>query len=192
LVEVTAASPLAADWIDGQPARLSRAGLEVRENPVRQKFLLVTDRSPDTMRGVGTALGAKLPATPESTTGDDPACIRLAANRWLICFERAHGLGERLLRTTAGLPAVATDVGDGWVSIDIDGRLSYALLVRGCELDLHHRAFGKGRFAQTQIAGIDVLIRARVAQDGYELLVDRSLATDLWMWLKDRAREMGD
>ncbi|MEN3950878.1 sarcosine oxidase subunit gamma family protein [Iodidimonas sp. SYSU 1G8] len=190
MVDLVAQSPLQDHWADNYPARIQRTGLDVRENPGRLKYLLATDGTSDVLRAVTTSLGAPLPATAKDITGDDPCCIRLAPNRWLICYERSHGLGERLIRTTAALQASVNDVSDGWLSIDIAGPLAYALLVRGCELDLHQRAFGKGRFAATQIAAIDVLIHLRVHADSYEVLVDRSLAADLWMWLKDRAKEL--
>lgn len=190
MVDVKPVSPLASEWSDQQPARIRREGLDVRENPGRRKILVVTDGTEAVARNVATALGTSLPATPDSTTADDPCCLMLAANTWLVCYERSHGLGDRLIRTSAGFEAAVNDVSDGYVSVEITGPLAYALLVRGCELDLHRRAFGAGRFAATQVAGIDVLIHLRAQGDAYELLVDRSLAAGLWMWLKDRAKAL--
>ncbi|MEN3974115.1 sarcosine oxidase subunit gamma family protein [Emcibacter sp. SYSU 3D8] len=188
--DIVAGSPLRDEAKDNVAARIQRNGLLVRENPSRHKLLVVTNGSPEVARGIATALGVPLPEAADAVTGDDPCCYRIAPNRWLVCYEKGYGLGERLIRTSAGMAAAVNDVSDGYVSIQLSGKLAYDLLVRGCEQDLHRRAFGQGRFAATQIAAIDVLIHAAGEQGTYELIVDRSLAMDLWMWLKDRAAEL--
>jgi sarcosine oxidase subunit gamma len=192
LVEVRPQSPLYADWVEDKPASIRRTGLDVHENPARRKVLVTTDGNAEILHNMETALGAPLPAGPDGVTGDDPCCLWQAPNRWLICYGKAHGLAERLMRACSGFEVAILDVSDGFVSIDIADALAYALLVRGCELDLHRRVFGPGRFAATQIAGIDVLVHSRAQGEGYEILVDRSLAADLWMWLKDRAKLLAD
>jgi len=190
LADIIAASPLRDEAKDNVAARIQRNGLLARENPSRHKLLVVTDGSAAVSKSVATALGVPLPETADALTGDDPCCYRLAPNRWLVCFEKAYGLGERLLRVSSGMAAAVNDVSDGYVSIHLSGKLAYDLLVRGCEQDLHRRAFGQGRFAATEIAAIDVLIHAASEPDSYELVVDRSLAMDLWMWLKDRSADL--
>ncbi len=190
MAEIAAASPLKEEAGNQSFARLVRTGLELRENPGRYKLMVVTDGSTAVSRSVATALGAPLPEHASDLTGDDPCCYWLAPNRWLVCYERGYGLGERLIRTSAGIAAAVNDVSDGHVSIELTGRLAHELLVRGCEQDLHRRVFGPGRFAGTQIAAIDVLIHARSEADSYELIVDRSLAVDLWIWLKDKAADL--
>jgi heterotetrameric sarcosine oxidase gamma subunit len=190
LADRLAASPLKDEAADQPAARIQRPGLDVRETPGRFKLMLVTDGTSAVTRSMATALGVPLPETAATVTGDDPCCYRLAPNRWLVCYERSYGLGERLIRVSSGMAASVNDVSDGYVSIEIAGPLAYDLLVRGCEQDLHRRVFGQGRFAATQIAAIDVLIHANTQPDSHELIVDRSLAVDLWMWLKDRAKDL--
>ncbi|MGE0667608.1 MAG: sarcosine oxidase subunit gamma [Sphingomonadales bacterium] len=190
MADLVAASPLRDEAKDNVAARIQRNGLLARENPGRRKLLLVTDGTDATLRGVSAALGVPLPESADGVTGDDPCCYRLAPHRWLVCYEKGYGLGDRLARASSGLTASVNDVSDGYVSISLSGKLAYDLLVRGCEQDLHRRAFGQGRFAATQIAAIDVLIHASAEPDSYELVVDRSLAMDLWLWLKDRAADL--
>ena len=190
MADLLAASPLKDEAADEPAARIQRPGLDVRESPGRFKLLVVTDGTSAVTRSMATALGVPLPETAATVTGDDPCCYRLAPNRWLVCYERSYGLGERLIRVSSGMAASVNDVSDGYVSIEIAGPLAYDLLVRGCEQDLHRRVFGQGRFAASQIAAIDVLIHANTQPDSYELIVDRSLAVDLWMWLKDRAKDL--
>ncbi len=190
MADIIAASPLRDEARDNVAARIQRNGLLARENPSRHKLLVVTDGSPAVSKSVAAALGVPLPEAADAVTGDDPCCYRLAPNRWLVCYEKGYGLGERLIRASSSMAASVNDVSDGYVSIQLSGKLAYDLLVRGCEQDLHRRAFGQGRFAATQIAAIDVLIHAAAEPDSYELIVDRSLAMDLWIWLKDRAADL--
>ncbi len=190
MADLVAASPLRDEARDNVAARIQRNGLLARENPNRRKLLVVADGAQATIRALENALGASLPEGPDGVTGDDPGAYWLGRSRWLVCYEKGYGLGERLIRASSGMPASVNDVTDGYVSIALSGKLAYDLLVRGCEQDLHRRVFGAGRFAATQIAAIDVLIHAAAEPDSYELVVDRSLAMDLWLWLKDRAGDV--
>lgn len=187
MADIAAASPLHEEAAGQPAARIQRPGLDVHENPGRHKLLLVTDGSSAVLRSVNNALGVPLPETATAATGDDPCCYRLAPSRWLVCYDRSYGLGERMMRTTADIAAAVNDVSDGYVSVTLAGKLAYDLLVRGCEQDLHRRVFGQGCFAVTSIGAIEVLIHANAEPESYELIVDRSLAVDLWMWLKDKA-----
>jgi len=185
-------SPLVDAWADQGPASIYGKGIEVHEQPQRGKLVLVTDGSDGALRNAVAVLGAPLQDGAEEKTGDDPCCIWRARGRWLV----AHGRGEVL---ATGLNAAlsqgmgaAVDVSDGWVSLAVTGSNANALLGRGCQMDFHARIFPRGRFAETTIAGIDVLIHAFRDKPGYEVLVERALAVDLWLWLKEHAVDLID
>ncbi|MGW0201911.1 sarcosine oxidase subunit gamma family protein, partial [Nonomuraea sp. NPDC003201] len=57
----------------------------------------------------------------------------------------------------------------------------------GCALDLHPRAFGPGRCAQTMLARAQVVLVPR--EDGFLVLVRSSFAAYLAEWLLDAAAE---
>lgn len=189
---VTPTSPLNADWRDSSAARIRETGIEVREQPGRRKLIYTTDGSDAALRAAVVNLGAPLPDGPDATTGDDPCCHWLGPHRWLIAYEATPDLGHRMAQATAGVAASMVDVSHAWVSVLMSGARAHTLLTRGCELDLHQRVFGRGRFSTTGIARVPVMIHARNSGGGYEILVDRSLAVDLWVWLKKTARDLGE
>ena len=185
-------SPLEADWKDGAAAQVRNTGIQVSENPNRRKLVYATDGSDAGLRAAVVSLGAPVPDGPNATTGDDPCCIWQAPNRWMIVYEKDSQLFDKLRKESEGLAATVIDVSDAWLSLDVSGSRANNMLTRGCEFDLHQRVFGKGRFAATQIARADVIIHARSSRDGYEILVNRTLAMDLWVWIKETARDLGE
>ena len=192
--KVTPVSPLNADWREGAAARIRETGIEVREAPERHMLVYATDGSDAALRAAVVTLGAPLPGQADDTTGDDPCCFWLGPNRWLIAHENTPDLMQQIQQATDGkdnIAASVVDVSHGYVSVLISGARAQTMLTRGCELDLHQRVFGRGRFSKTQIARIPVLIHARQTLNEYEILVDRSLAVDLWVWLKKTARDLG-
>ncbi|NNG06032.1 MAG: hypothetical protein HKM95_18270 [Inquilinus sp.] len=104
------------------------------------------------------------------------------------------GLADRLIEALAGLHATAVDIGDGATTIRLAGPRARDVLAKGCPLDLHPRAFGPGRVAQSVIAQADAVIH-QTADDGggpvFEIHVRRSFAEYLWLWLADAALEFG-
>ena len=75
-------------------------------------------------------------------------------------------------------------------SIRLSGSAANRLLARGCNQDFHPSKFSVGRFCHTEIARIPVIIFQRDDRNDFDIYVDRSLAMDAWLWLRDTAREM--
>ncbi len=186
-VKIEAESPLLEYWSGTTPAVISSRGLSVREQPSREKLVLVSDGSPAALRNAVAVLGKPLPESADAKTGTDPCCIWRAPNRWLIAHDRGEVLATGLNASLSQGIGAAIDVSDGWVSLVIEGPNAMALLNRGCEMDFHPRAFPQGRFAETEVAGVDIIIHAQPDTPSYELLVERALAVGLWVWLKDNA-----
>jgi sarcosine oxidase subunit gamma len=64
------------------------------------------------------------------------------------------------------------------------------VLAKDCPLDLHPRAFGAGRCAQTRLAKAAVLLRP-LAGDAIEIIVRRSFTDYFWLWLQEACRDLG-
>ncbi len=65
------------------------------------------------------------------------------------------------------------------------------LLAKGCPLDLHPRVFDVGQCAQSHLAKAPILIRQLDREPAFEIVVRRSFADYLWVWLEDAAAEYG-
>jgi sarcosine oxidase subunit gamma len=117
----------------------------------------------------------------------------LGPDEWLVTSPEgvAPDLMARLTRALAGRHAVVIDLSASRAIIEITGSRARDLLEKGCGLDLHPRAFGPGRCAQTLFAKLPVIIDQLGAAPAYQLFVGRSAARWLADWLIDAALEFG-
>ena len=144
--------------------------------------------------GAERALGFALPVEPNTVSeGDGKRAMWLGPDEWLITTlsdqggSVADGLGEAL----DGVHSSVTDISGGQTLINLSGEYSRQVLAKGCSLDLHPRAFGEGQCAQTLVAGANVTLRWAGPEPSFDLIVRRSFADYLALWLHDAALEYG-
>ena len=77
------------------------------------------------------------------------------------------------------------DVSANRTTIEVRGSAARELLAAGCSVDLHLRAFGPGRCAQTALARAAVILHQTSDEPCYLILVRPSFATYLARWLQD-------
>lgn len=146
-------------------------------------------RSPAATDASGTAIrDVSLPRQVNTWAGTDPVICRIAPDAWLLQSRRNTGAElATTIRSAMGAPFCAvTDLSDALVTLELEGPDAYAVLARGCGLDLSPGAFGVRACARTRLAQCAVLIR-HAAPARLELVVDRSLAQYLRDWLLDAA-----
>ncbi len=145
---------------------------------------------------LGTALGIELPLRPNTTSfapGGARCILWLGPDEWLIVD--ADGTADAIVATVrgaleAGCGAVV-DVSANRTTLRLAGPGAREILETGCSIDLHPRAFGPGRCAQTNIARTSaILLEVEAAHDvaggpDYRLLVRPSFAGYLASWLLD-------
>ena len=141
---------------------------------------------------VAEILGGDPPLTPNTTAlyADFTLCW-LRPDEWLVMIPDADNVATLLaaLQQIDGHTA-ATDVSGGYAVISLSGSQARQVLAKGCTLDLHPRQFTTGHCAQSLLAKADVLLIAR-GEQAFEIVVRRSFADYLWLWLVDAADEYG-
>jgi sarcosine oxidase subunit gamma len=144
---------------------------------LRQVDLRVDPVAPAATR-IGELLGTPLPVVPN--TGSE-AVLWLGPDQWLV-----FGASEEQLRTALGdTPGSVVDVSANRVAYELSGPAARDVLEQGCAIDLHPRAFGPGRCAQTMLARANVILHQVDAAPTYRLLVRPSFADYLTSWLRD-------
>ena len=134
-----------------------------------------------------------LPPTGESVTDGDRTTLGLGPDEWLVLgpygtqSEIERELRDAIARS-GGWGAV-TDVSAQRTTFVLSGPQARDVLASGCSLDLHPRAFGSGRCAQTDLARANVILHQVDERPTYELLVAGSLAAYLAAWLADALEE---
>jgi sarcosine oxidase subunit gamma len=133
-----------------------------------------------------------LPIEPNTVHGGaDAAVLWLGPDEWLIIGppDGAGDLEDQLreaLRSDAPDSAVAIiDVSANRTTIELSHRNARMILAGGCPIDLHPRAFGLGRCAQTLVARAGVILWQLDDRPTFRLLVRPSFAAYLAAWLTD-------
>lgn len=115
----------------------------------------------------------------------------LGPDEWLIVTPADRRADMELaLRSALGdVRSAVTDVSGGQTMIVLRGAAAPEVLAKGCPLDLHPRVFDVGQCAQTHLAKAPILLRLVNTTPTFEIVVRRSFADYLWLWLQDAARE---
>lgn len=183
---------VAAERGAGRPGRV---GVELTERPSLGHVNLrgdPTDRA--FLNAVEGVLGFALPLKANTVAeGDEVTALWLGPDEWLLLTppDREARVAQALRDALRGLFAAVTEVSGGQTVIRVRGDRARDVLSKGCSLDLHLRVFGPGRCAQTHVAKATVLIRPVDDSPSFDLIVRRSFAEYLALWLGDAAQEYG-
>jgi len=117
----------------------------------------------------------------------------LGPDEWLIVTpdERRVPVDNGLRSAMRGMRFALTDVSGGQTVVVVRGAPVRDLLAKGCPLDLHPHAFDFGQCAQSHLAKAPILLRPLAGEPAFEIIVRRSFADYLWLWLEDAAAEYG-
>ena len=137
--------------------------------------------------------GVDLPTAPDTWVPTDTGwAVWLGPDEWLLTSttESPEELEARVRGAVVPLGGSAANVSAQRITLRLTGSRVRDVLARGCAIDLHPRAFGRGSSAQTTLgqAGV-VLLALSDAGDDYLVLVRSSFAGYLAEWLLDAALE---
>ena len=192
MAEPIARSPLA--YIEATAAAASAAApVSLRERPFRGLLDLRLDPANAALRQAAeAAIGLALPLEPNRATGSGERCVLwLGPDEFLVTTEPGGegALAAALRRALGPHHAAVTDVTDGRTTLEIAGPRARDLIAKGCGLDLHPRVFGPGQCAQSGLAKTRMLIHQRDATPSFDILVERSHAEYVFLWLQDAMQE---
>lgn len=138
------------------------------------------------------ALGFDLPTVPNTVAfGGNLAALWLGPDEWLIAgpFDEVARLAEALKSALQDVRSALVDVSAARTVLELTGPWARDVLEKGCPLDLHPRAFGPGRCAQTVLARAQVVLEQTDETPAYRLFVRASFARYLAHWLADAMAE---
>ncbi len=188
-------SPLAHLHLPARTGGPAEAGVVMAERPFRGLVNLRGDAGDAAFcDAVASVLGETPPSEPNTTAGESPRLFWLGPDEWLVMTAEDGGSAAAAVLTSAlaDLAAAVTDVSESRTVIGLSGSRAREVLMKGCGLDVHPRAFPSGACAQTLLGQVGVLLHCLDAEAGhYEITVLRSFAEYLWAWLEDGAEEYG-
>jgi sarcosine oxidase, subunit gamma len=173
--------------------RASKGAIRLAELPLLAQVNVRLDAKSPAADAVGLALGLPLPLEPNTVVhAGEVTAVWLGPDEWLVVGRPGtQREWEGRIRAAAGEePVSVTDVSAQRTTVLVGGPRARDLLAHGCPLDLHPRAFGPGRCAQTTLARAQVVLVARdEPRSGFWVLVRSSFAGYLTDWLLDAAVE---
>ena len=190
-------SPLAAlaDALAGARAD----GVTLAERPARARLNLRLDpEDAEALAAAAAVLGTALPRTPNTAvtaagagTGEDWTFLPLGPDEWLLTGPAAAGaaLQNALGAALAGRHHAVCDVSAMYATLALAGANARAVLMKGCRLDLHPRAFKPGACMQTALARAQAILHHTDDAPTYEITVRNSFSVYLATWLLDAMTE---
>jgi len=113
----------------------------------------------------------------------------LGPDEWLVVTPAGQQdqVKAELLAALQGVFCAVVDNSSGLTMLHVTGDNAAALLATDCPLDLHPREFKPGQCAQTRLAKAGMTISPLADGTGFEVIIRRSFADYLLLWLQDAA-----
>jgi len=135
-------------------------------------------------------LGTEPPTEPNTMVeSGDYRIYWLGPDEWLVITptEQQSKVQANLLKSLKGVFSSVVDNSSGLTMVEISGENAGALLATDCPLDLHPSAFNAGQCAQTRLAKAGMTIAPLRKETGFEVIIRRSFADYLLLWMQDAA-----
>jgi sarcosine oxidase subunit gamma len=173
-------------------APASGTALALHEKPFHGMVALRLDlRDTDGRSAVETVLRAALPEANRTIACAGGSALWLGPDEFLIVTEPGGetALMADLSAALRGRRGAAVDISDSRTIIALSGKRARDLLAKGSGLDLHPRTFAPGQSAQSFLAKVKIALHQLDDGPSYHIIVERSVAEYLFLWLADAARE---
>lgn len=124
------------------------------------------------------------------STNSDTGCLRwMAPDEWLLScsIEQAFNIETRLRDAANGHPGIV-NVSAGYTLLDLNGADVLDALKKSTAYDVHPRNLPPGKVVNTTFAKTQVTLCCQ-SESHYELIVRRSFARYLWLWLQTATAE---
>ncbi len=170
-----------------------QGGVHLRENKLQGHLTLrCNPENADQLAAVERVLGMPLPLQPLTSAEHGDYSIRwMSPDEWLIIVPglQAFEVESRFRDEMAGHYSLVNSSG-GSTILELSGANVVDLLKKCTPVDLHPAEFPVGKVVSTVFAKSGAIIR-RTGEQRFELVIRRSFADYIWLWLQDASREYG-
>lgn len=154
--------------------------------------LRATSASDQLGKALLSTVKLNLPGRLDSQSAGERYCIRwMSPDEWMLTCPLSEAFDiERKLRAAVDGHMAVVNVSGGYGVLTLSGENALNILKKSTAYDVHSDNFGPGKVVNTVMAKAQVTLRAK--PDGcYEIIVRRSFADYLWLWLQRAGREYG-
>ncbi len=146
---------------------------------------------PGFRHAVESVLRQGLPTTPNTFTQEPNTVYWLGPDEWLVVSAAGSGVEDRLGIIPQTHFSSVNGQSGGYMQLRLTGVAAGKVLAKGCTLDLQPAAFQIGQCAQTLLAKAGVLLALADDRPCFNLIVRRSFAEYVALWLAHSGNEFG-
>ncbi|MBB1488900.1 sarcosine oxidase subunit gamma [Oceanospirillum sediminis] len=192
--EIAGESPLHHADLDSLAKQGKRqGGVHLRENKLLGHLTLRCNQSnSEQLAAVVRVLDVALPLQPLTSVEKGDVSIRwMSPDEWLIIVpgEKAFEVESRFRDEMEGHYSLVNSSGGSTV-LELSGNNVVDMLKKSTPIDLHPKEFPVGKVVSTVFAKSTAIIR-RTGDKRFELVIRRSFADYVWLWIQDASREYG-
>ena len=157
--------------------------INIRANPADLEWVTAVEER----------LEQKLPIRPNTMTVGQYHVYWLGPDEWqILCSsDKTTSLLNNLRVATAGKHVSINNISAGQLAMTLSGPAVRDVLAAGCTLDFHPDTFKTGDCAQSGLAKSAILVGRPEGPDEFEVVVRRSFAEYLALWLQHSAKHVG-
>ena len=170
--------------------KVAASSVSLSEAPLTGVLIL---RANDSMGALSEALkksaGVTLPDTLASDESGDYCARWMTPDEWLLTCpnSEAFDLEQSLRAEVDGHIAIVNNTG-GYSIMTLSGNDARNVLKKSTVYDVSSENFQPGKVVNTTLAKAQVTLRA-LTNDSFEIIVRRSFADYVWLWLQRAGRE---
>jgi sarcosine oxidase, subunit gamma len=168
-------------------------GIHLREKKLLGHLTLrCNSENAEQLAAVERVLGAGLPLKPlSSVENGDYSISWISPDEWLILIpgQETFDMESRFRDEMVGHYSLVNSSGGSTV-LELSGEHVVDLLKKCTPVDLHIKEFPVGKVVSTVFAKSTAVIR-RTDEKRFELVIRRSFADYIWLWIQDASREFG-
>ena len=171
----------------------STAGVVLREKKLLGHLTLRGDGHDAAFAGaVHKITGLELPGALGLVVKGETSLQWLGPDEWLLIVPGGteFAIEQKLREALVGQHYQAVNVSGGQTIVELSGPKVRELLMKSTSYDVHPRNFPVGKAVGTVFAKSQLVIR-HTGEDSWELVVRRSFADYIWLWLQDASAEYG-
>ena len=171
----------------------SSAGVVLREKKLLGHLVIRGDaKDPAFSGGVHKALGLELPVALTLVASGETSLQWLGPDEWLLIVPSGQEFEteQRLRKALDGQHIAVINVSGGQTLVELSGPKAREVLMKSTSYDVHPSNFPVGKAVGSNFAKSQLVIR-HTGEDTWELLVRRSFADYIWLWLQDASAEYG-
>lgn len=169
-------------------------GVYFREHKLKGLLTLRCSPSAEQKKVIESLLGVALPMKPLTSITDQEKLVSVrwvSPDEWLIIVsgEKAFEIESLFQEKMTGHYSLV-NVSGGSTVLEVSGDHVVDMLKKSVPVDLHVSEFPVGKVVSTLFAKSGAII-CRLDENRFELVIRRSFADYLWLWIQDASREYG-